>query len=592
MIMRSSYISVVLLLYAVLVTTLKPMPVHAATGPSPVSGDWMGKLSLGNGEYLRIGITVVDSAAGGLIGRLASPDQGPGTVALDSVTLTGNTFTFRSAAIDASYKGILSASRNSIVGTFTQHGIPLSLNFLPQSESEAKGLVISDSDAREIVGTWQGRLNLGNGSSLRIVFTFSRSSDRYLTGTMASPDQSSQTAPVQVRFKSGSIDITVPLNGGSYHGTLASDLQAIHGSWTQNGASLALNLTKTDQAAAPDRPQTPKTPYPYSSIEVGFPNAEAGIQLAGTLTEPPGPGPFPAAVLIGGSGPNDRDETIFGHRPFLVLADYLTRRGIAVLRYDKRGVGESSGKFDSATSVDFAGDSLAAVAFMKSRSEIEASHIGLIGHSEGGMIAPMCAARSADVSYTVLLAGDGLRGDKLLESQIQSLSTVEGGRPGYISTFQKFIKTEYEILTAGYNESTTTAKLGRAVLESGLPVGVAAPFATRWFRYVIVYDPAVTLRKVKCPVLALDGSLDLQVDAKENLPAIGAALKAGGNTDYSVRELPGLNHLFQPARTGSPIEYERISTTIDPSVLTIVGDWITAHVKEQAGTVPISTQHL
>jgi hypothetical protein len=325
------------------------------------------------------------------------------------------------------------------------------------------------------------------------------------------------------------------------------------------------------------RPQNPKQPYPYREEEVQFENKAAGISLAATFTIPQGRGPFPAVFLITGSGPQDRDEAILGHRPFLVLADYLTRKGIAVLRADDRGFGKSSGNFATATTADFATDAEAAVAYLKTRSEVNPRQIGLVGHSEGGIIAPMVAARNPDVAFIVMMAGSGVPGDEILVSQTLLLTEVSGKSH---EEAEKNAADEREILAlvkqekdSAILEKEVREKLAGKIPEAQLGIQLKA-VSSPWFRYFIDYDPAVALRKVTCPVLAINGEKDLQIPPKQNLPVIRRALEAGGNKNFEVDELPGLNHLFQTAKTGAIGEYAEIEETISPAALEKIASWI------------------
>ena len=311
--------------------------------------------------------------------------------------------------------------------------------------------------------------------------------------------------------------------------------------------------------------------------------------MAGTFTFPKEGGPFPAVLLITGSGPQNRNEELLGHKPFLVLSDYLTKQGIAVLRVDDRGVGKSTGDFKSATTADFVTDALAGVEFLKTRNEVNKKEIGLIGHSEGGMIAPMVAVESSDVAFIVLMAGPGLPGDSILLMQSSLISAAEGASPEDITKAEEvnrkiyqIIKTESDSVKA-HNEITAIfekyydslpdsekAKTG----DKNTALKMLSRVETPWFKYFIKYDPRPTLEKVKCPVLAIDGSKDLQVPPKEDLAAIKEALTKGGNKNFETIELKGLNHLFQTAKTGSPTEYNTIEETIAPIALKTIGDWI------------------
>jgi pimeloyl-ACP methyl ester carboxylesterase len=333
-------------------------------------------------------------------------------------------------------------------------------------------------------------------------------------------------------------------------------------------------------AAAPNRPQTPKPPFPYSAEEVAFDSAP-GVKLAGTLTLPPGRGPFPVAVLIVGSGPHDRDETIFGHKPFLVVADDLTRRGIAVLRYDKRGVGGSSGRAPNVTTADFALDAKAAVAFLKTRLEIDAKRIGLIGHSEGGEIAPMVAADDRSVAFVVLMAGPGVPGDQLLLAQSRALLQAQGAPEAAIASAEQANRKIYDIVKTDVGDDEAKARIEALLTGMGMGADQARAAAAQsvlpWVRWFVRYDPRPALERLRCPVLAIDGSKDLQVPAAQNLPEIRKALK--DDPDATVLELPGLNHLFQTASSGTVSEYGTIEETIAPAALKAIGDWVAAHTR-------------
>jgi len=333
-----------------------------------------------------------------------------------------------------------------------------------------------------------------------------------------------------------------------------------------------------------DRPQDPVKPYPYRETLVFFENKTAGIQLAGTLTTPFSGGPFAAVVLISGSGAQDRNEEMLDHRPFLVLGDYLTRYGIAVLRYDDRGVFESTGDITIATTEDFASDAYSGVEFLKTLPEIDASRIGLIGHSEGGMIAPMLAsAYPEEIAFIVLMAGPGEPAAKVLLDQGDLI-----GRAGGVSEteIQRMHTMKEKIILIVLNEPNDAAaeRKIQTIIDQSYPelsrsdrIQLAQQFyvfVVPWMRYFLAFDPKDYLTKVKCPVLAINGSMDLQVPAKSNLQAIENYLIEGGNTQFEIKELPNLNHLFQTANTGSPNEYESIAETLAPIALNAMKDWI------------------
>ncbi|MBP1611020.1 MAG: hypothetical protein H6Q04_3255 [Acidobacteria bacterium] len=323
------------------------------------------------------------------------------------------------------------------------------------------------------------------------------------------------------------------------------------------------------------RPQVPTKPYPYREEEVIYENKTAGINLAATLTIPNGKGPFPAVVLITGSGRQDRDESVIDidHKPFLVLADYLTRKGIIVLRTDDRGVGTSEGDFDAATAADFATDAEAGLAFLKNRPQVDSRKIGLLGHSTGGMVAPMAAAHNPSAAFVVMMAGVGLPGGELIVEQARILAEARGMSREEV---EKMAATNHEMLAIIKREKNKAAlemelrkKLSGMVSEQ-LIKQADSPF----FRHLIEYDPATALRKVRCPVLAINGDKDVQVPCRQNLQAIRAALEAGGNRNFEIMELPGLNHLFQNAKTGLPTEYGDIQETMSPVALEKIASWI------------------
>jgi hypothetical protein len=310
---------------------------------------------------------------------------------------------------------------------------------------------------------------------------------------------------------------------------------------------------------------------------------------------PTAQGPHPAVILISGNGAQDRDESIAGHRPFLVLADHLTRNGIAVLRVDDRGVGGSDPGSPAATSENFAGDVLAGIQFLKSRKDIKGKRIGLIGHGEGGMIAPMVATRSKDVAFIVLLAGPGLRGEDLIYTQTGLIHKAQGMHPDTTAEAIAVQRKIHESIMNGVNGQRLeqlvkeeVTGLANAVNETQrkafLPVGAniisrIPMYQTRWFRYFISFDPTPVLKKVKVPVLALNGELDVQVSSKDNLAHIAVALKTGGNKKFTIKSFPNLNHLFQTSKTGLASEYAQIEETMSPEVLKTISDWVLARTR-------------
>ena len=465
-------------------------------------------------------------------------------------------------------------------------------------DAKTKPTTKPDTDAAAPEQAWEGKLSIGAGLSLRIVVHVGKTAEGKLTAKMDSPDQGAKGLKVDtITLDKMTLSFEMKALLGRYEGKLNAEGTEAAGTWTQASNSFPLTLKKTDKVTEVRRPQTPKAPFPYKVVEVSYQNKTGGVTLAGTLTEPEGQGPFPALILISGSGAQDRDETLFEHKPFLVLADTLTRRGIAVLRVDDRGVGGSSGSTSSSTSDDFAGDVLAGMAFLRTRSEIDPRRIGLMGHSEGGIIAPMVAARSSDVAFIVLMAGTGLPGEEILYLQGQAILKAMGADEKALKNQLDVQKRLFEIVKTEKDEKkaeTRMRDIAKAAVES-LPEDqrkalgkadalIAAQLKmvrSPWFRYFLTYDPRPTLAKVHCPVLALIGEKDRQVPARENLSQIESTLRAAGNNRVTVKEFPGLNHLFQKCKTGAPSEYVEIEQTIDPSALAVIADWIS----EQAGPV-------
>lgn len=455
-----------------------------------------------------------------------------------------------------------------------------------------------ETNLTDFAGHWMGTINAA-GAELRMHVNLTVE-DGALSAAMFSVDQGNAEIPVaSVTVTGASLSMTMPMIGGSYEGTLSEDGQTIEGTFKQMGAELPLVLEQmTDEEAGEartGRPQDPVEPYPYVAEDVRYPNPDGGHVLAGTFTRPGEGGPFPAVILITGSGPQNRDEALMGHRPFLVLSDHLTRRGIAVLRFDDRGVGESTGDFASATSRDFASDALAGVAYLKARDDVDPKAIGLAGHSEGGLVAPIAATQSEDVGFIVLMAGPGVTGERILYAQGALIARAGGASEERIArsraqqeTIYDILKSEpdpdqaAEVLTGAVRaafEAMTEAERSQVGVadEASLDQAVAAQIQqvnTPWFRYFLTYDPAPVIEQVTVPVLAINGEKDLQVPYEENLREIEAALQRGGNANYEVHALPGLNHLFQHAETGVPSEYAGIDETWSAESMELIAEWI------------------
>jgi len=448
--------------------------------------------------------------------------------------------------------------------------------------------------AQDISGKWNGILNV-QGTQLRLVFNITRADNGY-SSTMDSPDQGATGIPVtSTSYENSILKLEISTAGIQYEGTLDKE-NVFVGTFKQAGQSFPLNLTKGKvEKEKVIRPQEPTKPYSYYSEDVKFENIKDNIVLAGTLTIPEKDGNFPAVILISGSGPQNRDEELMGHKPFLVLADHLTKNGFAVLRFDDRGTAESTGDYKTATSLDFARDVESAIKYLQTRKEINKNQIGLIGHSEGGIIAPIVAARSKDINFIVLLAGTGIRGDQILLLQQELIGKASGASDTDLQKAKVINKGAFDIILKSNNieslETELTNYIKQALIdnpESEKPAGMSDDdyvklqvnqLTSPWMIYFIKYDPAPILEKVNCPVLAINGEKDLQVPAKVNLEAIENALEEGGNKNVTTKVLPNLNHLFQECETGSPGEYATIEQTFSPIALAEISNWILNQVK-------------
>jgi pimeloyl-ACP methyl ester carboxylesterase len=455
------------------------------------------------------------------------------------------------------------------------------------------GIAAGAAAAPSVAGKWLGIIKVP-GHDLRIAFEISETKEGGYAAVAHSIDQGAMNIPLS----------TVTLNGDSlrlelksafaYEGKLQPDGNTIEGNWIQGG-STPLVMKRVDKIPELNRPQTPKKPYPYREEEVVYENPSAKVSIGATLTIPNGKGPFPAVLLIPGSGHSDRDEAVLGHKPFLVLADHLTRQGIAVLRADKRGVGKTTGTFKDSGTKEYVSDALAGVEYLKSRPEVDAKKIGLLGHSQGGSVAPMAAAQSRDVSYIVLLAAPGLSGYDILVLQDGTEAKAGGATDEQVEIIRSFSRRFYGIVLRAKDAAeieretkalyATLTDVEKKVLNWP---NMGGTLSLSWAlspgaRDTLTSDVAPVLRQVHCPVLALNGSKDAQVPPRENLGRIEKELQAGGNKDYTLRELPGLNHLFQTCSTGATSEYIKIEETMSPLVLQTIAEWILAKTRTPMG---------
>jgi len=445
----------------------------------------------------------------------------------------------------------------------------------------------------DITGNWLGKLSVG-AVQLRIVFNIGINDKGNYTATMDSPDQGAKDIPMgEVILAGDSLTILAPMLRGDYKGIMVNDT-SLEGTWTQSGMSYDLNLLKQTEPFKINRPQEPQPPYPYNEENVTFPSISGDFNMGGTLTFPSGDGPFAAAILVSGSGSQNRDEEIFGHKPFKLIADYLTRGGIAVFRYDDRGVGESGGSPVGATSADLATDARSAIEYLLGREDIDNKRIGIIGHSEGGMIALKLAAENDDIAFIISLAGPGVKGRTILEDQTEYISRVSNVPEDVISQSMELNRNIYNILEEFedpekgiermnsfvrdfYREEEVEDDIINQVLNN--INSTINPASYPWLRFFARSDPAEYFQKIKCPVLALNGEKDCQVIAEKNITAIVGDLKEAGNKDVTGKVLPELNHLFQHSDTGLPNEYGEIEETMSPEVLETISQWINGIVE-------------
>jgi len=553
---------------------------YAETSDYKIAGNWSGSLDTGTAK-LKIILTISEDKQGQLQAVLETPDQAPGRkIPVNNISTIDDQLHFRLQTLGASYDGQWNNERQSWIGKWKQSGQELSLDLkpgLPQAKATIPGMD----------GIWKGSITRNNQKTR---FVISIQTSKYGTAaTFGSPDYGISGLAVEALSRSGSsVRFVVPATGVEYSGQLTEDTNSMTGTWKFPGRpDGSVTFIRTSSSAEPEvknRPQQPEEPFNYHVEEVKFNNPEnQNVVLAGTLTLPHGSGPFSAAILISGSGPQDRDESVWTHKPFAVLADHLTRQGIAVLRYDDRGFGESTGLFTGATSADFATDANAAVAYLMSRSEINHQAIGFIGHSEGGVIAPIATVNNLNIAFMILLAAPGTDFAEIAISQRNMFSIMQGATESELTVTEPVVRKIYRVLkdseTRQIAESKIRAMLTPLILKQ---LGTTASnkealikeLSRDWLRYLFQYNPAQIFSQINIPVLALNGTLDKLVPADPNLKAIGNNLTH--NADVTITKLQGLNHLFQTAQTGGLGEYSEISETFSPTALDIISDWVKA----------------
>ncbi len=449
---------------------------------------------------------------------------------------------------------------------------------------------------QQFQGIWLGKMIVNKDVQMNIAFEISQDENHQLQALIHSLDQKAYDIPVdEISVEGPHVILQVKALNATYKGTL-QDATTLQGGLAQNSTNaFPLNMKKVYKLpiAKAKRPQEPVKPYPYLEEEVSYYNPEADVTLAGTLTIPNTPGPHPAVLLIPGSGPNDRDQTIFGHKVFLVLADQLTRAGYAVLRADDRGVHKSTGNFETASIVDLASDALASVSYLKTRPEVDKLRIGLIGHSLGTEIAPIAANKSEDIAFVVLMSGAAIKSAHLgYYEQARAVYSAMGVSNTGIEVNEKVVKAVFETIRTEKDNEKAMAKIAakfkkldaevaklspeeRELLELPYPLKPQqfSDFMSPAYRVDLFYNLAAEIEKLKCPVLAINGSKDLQV-LPVNLQRIEKVLQKGGNQNYAIKEFENKNHLFQTARTGTIAEYKEIEETFAPDVVEYMVNWM------------------
>ena len=448
-------------------------------------------------------------------------------------------------------------------------------------------------------GSWQGTLNFGKEVKMILSFT---TKDGKTIANLDIPDQGATgIKSTETIIKGDSITIRFEQAKATYVG-VRKDETHIEGKWKQGGLPFSLNLEKMEKAFEYNRPQTPKTPYSYNSEDVIYHNADKSIKYGATITTPKDDKTHPAIILISGSGQQNRDEELFGHKPFAVIADHLTKNGYVVLRVDDRGMGETTGDVKKATSKDFAEDIMVSLDYLKARSEVDKKKIGLLGHSEGGMIAPLVAvARPKDINFIILTAGPGVKVSQLMTEQNEATLVSMGIPNSWASEYCKLYEFMMTSISTAADKEAYSKTINDAISQwvdttkevivkntTGISDDASQKrfanefvklYDVNWMRYFISYDPKPVLEQLKCKVLALNGEKDIQVLPKSNLAAIEAALKNSKSKDYEVIEIPDLNHLFQECDKCTVQEYSKLEQTIKPEVLDIITNWLNEHVK-------------
>jgi pimeloyl-ACP methyl ester carboxylesterase len=446
---------------------------------------------------------------------------------------------------------------------------------------------------------WSGILNAG-GRKVEMILNMLPDTNGTFKSSWDIPAQKVKAlSSTKTEWKNSSLAIEIKWIAAGFTGELSEDGKKITGNWGQAGQQFPLVLepyVEGKNIPVVEKPQTPKAPFSYESREFVYQGAKTKLTYGATLTYPKEGGKHPFIVLITGSGAQDRDEAIFDHKPFAVLADFLTKNGFAVMRVDDRGVGKSNGVFQASTTGDFALDVEEHLNFAKQLPEVDSTKMGLLGHSEGGLIAPMVAARNKSVAFVILMAGPGVDIPELMAAQnemvLKSVGVSTEAIQAYLPLYKGLMKTINEASSKSEATSKSTelvqdwfTKTDKTIVKNTTNISSEAdiktfvnPFveslSTKWWKYFISYRPAPALEKLQIPVLAMNGSADIQVPAEANLKGIQAALKKAGNKRLTLKKFDGLNHMFQKCKACTVAEYGDLETTIEPEVLSYLQNWL------------------
>ncbi len=579
--MRNSRVTVIVLMSTLFLSgnLLFVESSSAQNDRSPKPEIWYGVLDI-KVQKLRLEIRVREKSDGSLEGGMVSLDQSPKEFPFNSLERTDKVLNWSIDSLGASFQGKLNDDKDQATGNYKQG--PVAANLVLKK--------VANVPQRKLVQVWQGDMKTGV-QTFEFQFRVFEDADGGQTVLLDSFTESIEGLNCSMDREGDEVTIKIPITAAKFVGKINKAQDTIAGTWIQRGNEIPLTvhavaLTETRKLEI-NRPQTPKPPFDYDAEDLEIENKAGKSVLAGTLTTPKGNGPFITVILISGSGPQDRNETIANHQPFAVIADHLTNAGIAVFRFDDRGIAKSKGDFGSATTRDFASDVGAIVESLKTHPKVDPQRMVLAGHSEGGIIAPLVASQRSDVAGIVLLAGTGVTGKAISLNQSRKISSLAGMPPEMVDAQEVLLGKMYDRIEQGEEFDAEFLKQLGVEVNEGLPESMRnqtmidaivakakLQMDSPWFKFFAFHDPAPVLEKVTQPVLVIIGEKDVQVDPDLNLPPIEAALEKAGNNDVEVNRMPNLNHLFQNCRTGSPAEYNQIEETISPEVLNKLTEWL------------------